>query len=111
MAKKKKRQIRHADIVQLFAERLRELRHSRGLTQAELARTAKVATSYVGRLESADAAPGIDLVGRLAGALGTTVHELLPVAELPDTDEVLRERAEVLFTSRHRFPESFCTNG
>jgi transcriptional regulator with XRE-family HTH domain len=94
---KKKTQIRHADIVARFAAQLRELRASRGLTQAELAERAKTTTSYVGRLESGAVAPGIDLLERLASALGTTSHELLPVDVAPDTNKMLRDRARDLF--------------
>lgn len=89
---------RQAEIVRLFAARLREVRRSRGLTQAELGEAAGVAASYIGRLEAAGAAPGIDLVARLATALGTTVHDLLPAGPPPDTEAVLRGRAEALFT-------------
>lgn len=98
MAKKRKTtQIQHAEIVRLFAARLRELRHSRGLTQAQLADKAQITTSYVGRLEAGGAAPGVDLVDRLAKALGTTVNDLLPTEAPPDTDEVLRQQARSLF--------------
>ena len=97
MAKKRLEQIEHAEIVQRFAARLREVRSSRGLTQAELARAAHVTASYVWRLESCGAAPGIDLVERLASALGTTVDDLLPAADSPDTHHVLRQRAKTLF--------------
>src|SRR5437870_6490436 len=96
---KRKRRIDHAEIVRLFAARLRELRHSRGLTQAELARQAHVTTSYIGRLESGGAAPGIDLVDRLAKALGSTVNDLLAATATPDTQAVLRDRAKRLFES------------
>ena len=96
---KKRRRIQHAEIVELFAARLREVRHSRGMTQAELARQAQITVSYVGRLESAGAAPGIDLVERLAKALGTTVADLLPVTAPPDTAAILRERAKALAES------------
>src|SRR5690242_5583504 len=98
MAKRKAR-IEHAEIVRLFAARLREVRHSRGLTQAELARQAHVTVSYIGRLESAGAAPGIDLVDRLARALGTTVADLLPTTAPSDTLAVLRDQARRLFES------------
>jgi len=94
---KAKKKIQHAAVVQLFAERLRELRISRGLTQAELATKAKITTSYVGRLESASAAPGIDLVARLADALGTTTHDLLPAQTSTETLNVLQQRAKSLF--------------
>ena len=94
---KKKSQIRHAEIVARFGVRLREMRLSRGMTQSELAQNSRITASYVGRLESGGAAPGIDLVGRLADALGTTVHDLLPVASAPDTEDILKERASKLF--------------
>lgn len=83
-------------VVHRFAARLRELRQQRGLTQQELAERADLTATYLSRLESAGAAPGIDLVDRLATALGTTVHDLLPVADPPDTRVVLRQEAERL---------------
>lgn len=96
MAKRKTR-IQHAEIVQRFALRLRETRLSRGMTQAELARQSQVTLSYIGRLESSGAAPGIDLLDRLATALGTSVADLLPTQPSPDTVDVLKQRAQKLF--------------
>lgn len=96
MASRKPR-IDHSEIVRLFAARLRELRHSRGMTQAELALHAHITASYVGRLESAGAAPGIDLLDRLASALGTTPTDLLPISAPTDSMAVLRDRAKKLF--------------
>jgi transcriptional regulator with XRE-family HTH domain len=98
MAKRKPR-IRHAEIVGRFASRLRELRHSRGLTQADLAQRARITVSYVWRLETGGAAPGIDLVDRLATALGTSVQDLLPGEPPVDSLPLLREQAEKLFQS------------
>lgn len=94
---RKRPKTRHAEIVRLFSERLREVRRSRGMTQAELARQAAVTVSYIARLEAAGSAPGVDLLARLAAALGVTVHELLPTAPSPDTLAVLRDRARQLF--------------
>lgn len=100
MAKKKaKKEIEHAGVVARFGVRLRELRNSQGMTQAELAREARVTASYVWRLEGGGAAPGIDLVDRLAVALGTTAADLLPASEPADNLPVLRERARKLFES------------
>lgn len=96
MAKRRTVQIVHDEIVRLFAERLRTVRLSRGLTQAELARQAQVTPTYISRLESAGAAPGIDLVARLAGTLGTTTTDLLPVTATPDPLPVLKEQAKLL---------------
>jgi len=94
---KRKTTIHHAEIVQRFSVRLRELRRSRGMTQIELARQAEVTVSYIWKLESAGAAPGIDLVDRLATALGTTPTDLLPASSSPDTIALLRSQARKLF--------------
>jgi transcriptional regulator with XRE-family HTH domain len=96
MAKRKPR-IRQSEIVGLFASRLRQLRQSRGMTQAELARRAHVTTSYIWRLESGGAAPGIDLVDRLAQALGTTATDFFPATASPNALPVLKEQATRLF--------------
>src|SRR5262245_58076614 len=58
MAKRRKVHIEHDEIVQLFAQRLREARNAVGMTQTELARQAGVTGTYVSRLEAAGAAPG-----------------------------------------------------
>jgi hypothetical protein len=42
------------------------------------------------------AAPGLDLVDRLAKALGTTLADLLPTTPPPDTTVVLRQQARRL---------------
>jgi transcriptional regulator with XRE-family HTH domain len=89
----KKRRVAQAEIVELFAARLRDRRQAAGLTQTALARRAHLTLTYVGRLEAAGAAPGIDTVARLADALGTTVHELLPQPAPPDTAAALKARA------------------
>ena len=94
---KKKSKIQHVHIVGRFAARLRELRSALGMTQTDLGRQANVTASYVWRLESGGVAPGIDLLERLATALGTTAPDLLPSADPPDTLPILRERARRLF--------------
>ncbi len=96
MARRKAR-VKQAEIVSLFASQLRELRLSRGLTQAELARQARVTVSYIWRLETGGAAPGIDLVERLARALGTSPTDLFPTTAPPDALPVLRQQAAKLF--------------
>jgi transcriptional regulator with XRE-family HTH domain len=72
------RPIKQPEIVRLFAERLRNLRLSRGMTQRDLADRASVAITYISKLEAAGTSPGIDLVERLADALDTDVVSLLP---------------------------------
>jgi transcriptional regulator with XRE-family HTH domain len=97
---KRKHHIEHADIVKGFAIRLREARRAKGMTQANLARASHISESYLRRLEAAGAAPGIDLLDRLATALGTTPADLLPPpgprAELAVFREQIRRQIESL---------------
>jgi transcriptional regulator with XRE-family HTH domain len=88
---------KRAEVVRLFADRLRQLRRSRGMTQAELARRADVSVTHLSELKNADVAPGIDLVDRLARALGAAMADLLPSAAPPEPLPVLREQAERRF--------------
>jgi transcriptional regulator with XRE-family HTH domain len=97
MAKRRKTRVEQDEVVRLFAARLREVRRSRGMTQQELSRRANVTPSYIWRLESGGASPGLDLVARLASALGTTSHDLIPLTALPDTMAFLREQSRGLF--------------
>ena len=97
MAKRKSTPIQHGEVVTRFAASLRAARRTRGMTQRELAERAELTETYISRLESAGAAPGIDLVGRLADALGVSTHDLLPDPAPPDTRQVLLEQARRLF--------------
>src|SRR5207302_1736887 len=89
--------IEHDEVVERFARRLRELRVERGMTQADLALRAKVTATYVSKLESAGAAPGIDLVEKLAMALGVGANDLIPIPVPGDRTAGSREQARVLF--------------
>src|SRR4051812_11400028 len=92
-----KKQIEHDPIVARFGLRLRQVRLSRGMTQAQLAEKAAVTVSYITRLESGSYAAGIDLAARLAAALGIKVADLLPTDPPPDDVAVLREQVRTLF--------------
>jgi transcriptional regulator with XRE-family HTH domain len=96
MAKKRAVRIVHDEPVRLFAARLREVRLSRGLSQVELGRRANVTAGYIWRLETAGASPGIDLVARLARALETTCHDLMPASQPSESVADLTERARKL---------------
>jgi transcriptional regulator with XRE-family HTH domain len=95
---KGKKQVRQAEIVRLFSVRLRDARVAAGMTQLQLAEAASVTVSYIWKLESGATAPGIDLVDRLATALGTTASDLLATTP-PDQDAVLRDQVTRLFDS------------
>ena len=97
----RKTPIRHDPIVVAFAEKLRQVRRSRGMTQRDLARVAPLTESYISRLENGTIAPGIDLVARLARALGCPIGEFLPLDDSPENDSraVVTEQAKRLFES------------
>jgi len=92
----RKTPIRHDPVVSIFAEKLRLLRRSRGMTQRDLARLAHITESYLSRLESGLIAPGIDLATRIAAALGSPLAELLSSGPDLDPAQVLKEQAQRL---------------
>lgn len=93
----RKRTVRQAGIVLAFAERLRGTRQARGMTQRELAERAEVTFTYISRLEAGESAPGIDLIERLARALGVGVTDLLPATTEAGTTDENRGRVKGLF--------------
>lgn len=58
--------------------RLRAIRESSNLTQAQLAKKAHVPRTYVSRIEHAHLLPGLGVAQRLAGALGVGLFDLVP---------------------------------
>jgi len=71
------RQNVHTDLRRRIAANVRRLRHSRKLLQEELAYRAKVHQTYLSDLECGKRNPTVLLLGRIAGALGVDVVDLL----------------------------------
>ena len=65
------------DIREILAINLRKLRQARGLSQEELAHRAEIDRTYISALERSVYAAGIDVVDRLAQALGVEAADLL----------------------------------
>lgn len=65
------------EIRDVLAQNLKRLRAARGLSQEELADRANIDRTYISSLERSVYAAGIDVVDRLARALGVTAAELL----------------------------------
>ena len=61
----------------MFAANLRRHRHAAGLSQEELAHRAEIDRTYISSLERSVYAAGIDVVDRLARALGIEAADLL----------------------------------
>ncbi len=65
------------EIRDVLAHNLKRLRAARGLSQEELADRADIDRTYISSLERSVYAAGIDVVDRLAKALGVTTADLL----------------------------------
>jgi len=84
-----------------FAERLRLVRTSRGLSQAKMAQKANVHYTHISKYECGRSRPSLDTLQRLADVLGVSADYLLHGAEndaarakFQDT-ELLRQFQEV----------------
>lgn len=65
------------EIREVLARNLRALRQARGLSQEELAHQADIDRTYISALERSVYNASIDVVDRLAAALGVEAAELL----------------------------------
>ena len=57
---------------------LKKYREEKGVTQKELAESAKISERHYQNLERGISSPGIDTARRIADALGQTVDEVFP---------------------------------
>jgi transcriptional regulator with XRE-family HTH domain len=65
-----------------FGARLRELRSAAGLTQEKVAFAASTDRSYLVEIEGGQHSPGLDVILRLALALGVSPRELFDAPDL-----------------------------
>jgi transcriptional regulator with XRE-family HTH domain len=78
LKRRKAAPVKQRDIVHRFAARLKVLREERKLSHHRLAELADIHWSYLSRLEKGRSAPGVDIVEKLASALGVLIADLLP---------------------------------
>lgn len=65
------------DLRRTLGENVRRLRERERLSQEELAHRAKVHVTYLSGVENGHRNPSLEVMGRLAGALGVGAAELL----------------------------------
>jgi transcriptional regulator with XRE-family HTH domain len=65
------------DLRDIFASNLRRLRNERGLSQEELADAADINRTYLSKLETGQTFVGLEILGKLATALGAQPTEFL----------------------------------
>jgi XRE family aerobic/anaerobic benzoate catabolism transcriptional regulator len=81
---------RHADVyLHRLGERVRKLRHQRGITRKALAQHARVSERYLAQLEAGLGNCSIVLLRRIARAIGLPVTQLVQEGEEPALDLVL----------------------
>jgi transcriptional regulator with XRE-family HTH domain len=66
-----------ADLTEILAVRVRQMRNARDWTQEELADRVGLSVRYIGQVERCKASPTVSVLGRLADALGVEAGELL----------------------------------
>src|SRR5919198_5135073 len=67
-----------------LADAVRAARHARGLSAAALSERSGVSRAMIAKIERAEVQPTAALLGRLSGALGMTLSELIARAEHAD---------------------------
>ena len=75
----------------MFAQRLKELRKDRGLTQIQFAQQFHVSNGAVAMWETGKTSPRAETLPKLATLLGCTVDELLTEQSAHDRVEANRE--------------------
>jgi transcriptional regulator with XRE-family HTH domain len=73
--------------MEVWMQRIRELREERGLTQVRLAVDADMNPATLNRIEQGKANPNLKTLKRLAGALGVEVVDLFPKVQSPLPDQ------------------------
>ena len=73
-------------IQERLGRRIQQLRDAVGLTQAQLADRAGVNPEHISRIERAEKGPSIELLDRIAGALGLPIKSLFDFEEEPAED-------------------------
>jgi transcriptional regulator with XRE-family HTH domain len=77
------------DINHRIAERLRSLRHERGLSLGELAELSRVSKAMIDKIETSRSSPTAGALGRLCSGLGITMSALMAAIEAEDATQLL----------------------
>ncbi|MCU0690302.1 MAG: helix-turn-helix domain-containing protein [Polyangiaceae bacterium] len=94
------------DFALQLGKRIRRARVAHGITQAELARAAKVGANYIPRLERGELVPSVEAAFRIARSLGISLDDLCgrtPTRRKgPDVQEVVSmlQRADAVALRR-----------
>ncbi len=84
--------INYDELRPAFPKMLKRRRCAKNMSQVDLAAASGVADSYISRLEKGDRMPSIDVVFRIAGALGIQPETL--VKDLKSEFAVIKQAAD-----------------
>ena len=75
----------------LLGEKIKEIRKSRKITQAELAELINVDSKYISRIETSNASPSLEVVHNIAEALNVQEKDLFDTSCMKTKEELDRE--------------------
>lgn len=78
-----------SDIGVMIGDNIRTLRKAKGLSQEQLALRADINASYMGQVERGEKNPTIDVLSKIASALGTPLEKIVQI----DANEMSSEEA------------------
>jgi transcriptional regulator with XRE-family HTH domain len=95
--------------MEVWMQRIRDLREERGLTQVRLAVAADMNPATLNRIEQGKANPNLKTLERLAVALGVEVADLFPKVQspLPETDQERRTAEAEVIADYERLTREF----
>ena len=85
--KKVKRSNKETKLIRMLGTKVRAIRRERRMTQTDLARAARITYKYVGEIERSEKNPSVGVVSQVAGALGTTISDLLDMSDMIGSSE------------------------
>jgi transcriptional regulator with XRE-family HTH domain len=100
-----KKVISHAPVVKHVAAHIKAARKQRALSQAELARRAGISLSYLARVELGRSSIGVDMLGRIADAIGVPPDSLLRGVSVTEDSASLKQDIENRLLSVLKFDD------
>jgi transcriptional regulator with XRE-family HTH domain len=83
----------------LFGSRVRSIREAANLSRETVAERAKISANYLGEIERGEKRPKLDMIGRIANALGVVPPVLFDYEAEEVDNEVLLSKLQLLMSA------------
>ncbi|MBU1006873.1 MAG: helix-turn-helix domain-containing protein [Candidatus Omnitrophica bacterium] len=94
----------------ILSDKIRSFRNSKAWTQERLAEEVDIHTTYISRIESGKKLPTLNIICKIAQALGVNTYELLMEEEKVDSfDHKKRKMINILNESKSADVDIYCT--